>query len=75
MSNFCKGSSSRGSKKGTLVYENWVLEHNCSANSKKSSGAMDSSSAAAIYSSSVAKHNLINKNFIVDGTLLLIKRL
>ncbi len=67
MSKFCKGCSSWENKKGTPAYENWALEHNCSANHSKSSGAMESSGAVAIYSSSVAKHNLIYKNYIGDG--------
>ena len=31
MSKFCKGCSSWENKKGTPSYENWALEHNCSA--------------------------------------------
>ena len=56
MSKFCKGSSTWESKKGTPECENWFLEHNCSANHQKSSGAMESSGAVAIFSSSVAYH-------------------
>ena len=66
-SKHCFGCKMWERKKGTPKYEIWKLEHNCQINHEKSSGAMESSGAVDIFNRSIAKHNLIYKEYLGDG--------
>ena len=67
MSKYCKSCLRWESKKGSTEYNNWLIDHHCYANHKKSSGAMESAGAVAIFSSSIEKHGLIYKSYLGDG--------
>ena len=67
MSKYCKTCVRWESKKGTKEYDDWIEKHVCQVNHMRSSGAMESAGAVAIFSSSVEKYNLIYSSYLGDG--------
>ena len=67
MSKYCKACVRWESRKGTRDYSDWIEKHVCHVNHMKSSGAMESAGAVAIFSSSVEKHSLIYSSYLGDG--------
>ena len=66
-SKHCKGCKMWSSHEGTPAYERWKLHHFCHINHKKSSGAMESSGAIAMFNRSVIQNNLIYHEYLGDG--------
>lgn len=66
-SKHCFGCRMWQSKKGSPEYLCWKVEHQCDVNHEKSSGAMESAGAVAIFSRSLEKHGIIYKEYLGDG--------
>ena len=66
-SKFCRGCTIWERKKGTAKYDEWKARHICQINHYRSSGAMESVGAVAMFASSVDKHNLRYSHYIGDG--------
>ena len=67
MTKYCKGCKMWEAKTGSKEYDDWLLDHDCPVNHKKSSGAMEGAGALSIFCSSIEKHNLIYSHYIGDG--------
>ena len=67
MSKYCKSCKIWEAKQGSKEYDEWLLDHDCPINHRKSSGAMEGAGAKSIFCSSVNKHNLIYSHYIGDG--------
>ena len=63
----CKSCQVWQSRKGTQEYENWLADHVCKINHKKSSGAMEATGAVDIFCTSAEKYGLIYEDYIGDG--------
>ena len=67
LSKYCKSCQHWSKKKDHPRYDDWQMNHICSANHSKSSGAMESVGAVSIFSRSVDKHKLRYTEYIGDG--------
>ena len=66
-SKYCHGCRMWEHKKGTPEYNSWFIDHDCSINHDKSSGAMESVGAVAVFNRSISKNKLIYKEYLGDG--------
>ena len=55
---------------GKREYDQWKIDHYCSINHQKSSGAMESAGAIDIFCSSVDKYQLFIKSMLGMETIL-----
>ena len=67
LSKKCKGCEIWSKREDHPKYLKWKGTHNCQANHTKSSGAMESIGAIALFQRSVGKHNLCDVGYIGDG--------
>ena len=67
LTKYCKSCKIWERKKGSKEYDDWLLDHKCPVNHRKSSGAMEGAGALCIFCSSVQKHKLIYSHYIGDG--------
>ena len=68
-SKYCRGCAMCEHRKNTNPegYKNWKVEHECSANHDKSSGAMEGAGAAEIFKRSIKRHKLVYNEYLGDG--------
>ena len=67
MTKYCRGCAMWEKKKKSPWYDMWKAEHVCTINHTKSSGAMEGSGATSMFNRSIAKHNLIYREYLGDG--------
>jgi len=67
LSKKCKGCEIWSKREDHPRYLDWKTTHKCQANHEKSSGAMESVGALALFQRSIEKHNLRYVGYIGDG--------